>query len=115
MKTTEVWKKIPMTIYSVNNKGQVRNDNTGRILKYRTAGSGYYCVGINGKNQYVHRLVAEAFLPNPNNLPCINHKSENKAENFVENLEWCDYKYNSNYGSAVQEKKTLIIRLLEKR
>ena len=47
----------------------------------------------------IHRLVALTFLPNPNRLPQVNHKDENKENNSVENLEWCDAKYNSNYGT----------------
>ena len=47
----------------------------------------------------VHRLVAEAFIPNPNNYPCINHKDECRTNNVVDNLEWCTYEYNLNYGN----------------
>ena len=55
----------------------------------------------NGKTKRfsVHRLVAKAFIPNPNNLPIINHKDENPSKNIVDNLEWCDNKYNCNYGT----------------
>lgn len=48
----------------------------------------------------VHRLVAEAFIPNPNNLPCVNHKDENPENPAADNLEWCDHKYNTNYGNC---------------
>ena len=53
----------------------------------------------------VHRLVAMAFIPNPHNLPCINHKDENPCNNHVDNLEWCTYKYNSNYGNCKEKIK----------
>ena len=51
------------------------------------------------KSYLVHRLVALAFIPNPNNYPEVNHKNEDKTDNRVENLEWCDRSYNINYGN----------------
>ena len=75
----------------------------GGIMKQRLHSQGYKIVSLtkNGKtkNVFVHRIVAMAFLPNPDNLPCINHKDEDKTNNFIENLEWCTYQYNNAYGS----------------
>lgn len=74
-----------------------------RILKQRINKGGYAIVTIHvdGKTKVllVHRLVALAFIENEKGLPCINHKDENKLNNKVENLEWCDRKYNNNYGT----------------
>ena len=54
------------------------------------------------KNEHIHRLVALTFIPNPNNLPQVNHKDEDKSNNCVDNLEWCEHKYNVNYGTAIE-------------
>lgn len=86
--------------YEVSNWGRVRRN--GKILKPCKNRKGYLLVSLfkNGtkKNARLHRLVASVFIPNPQNLPQINHKDEDKTNNAVNNLEWCDSKYNNNYS-----------------
>ena len=107
--TEEIWKDIAgyECLYKISNLGRVKSLNYLRkgIEKERIPNknnSGYLIVGLhkNGKiKQFlIHRLVAEAFIENVNDLPQVNHKDENKLNNCVENLEWCSAKYNSNYG-----------------
>lgn len=91
--------------YEINADGTIRNVLTGHELKHNISSNGYHSVELfddSGKHKRisVHRLVATAFVPNPNNYPCVNHKDEIKGNNNAENLEWCSYKYNSNYGNA---------------
>lgn len=90
-------------VYEVSNLGRVKNVETGRILKPFKTTTGYLKVDLckNGirRSATIHRLVAYAFLPNPQNLPCVNHKDEDKTNNAVDNLEWCDHQYNNNYGT----------------
>lgn len=89
-----------------------------RYLKL-TGGDKYIQVVLskNGKQyaRLVHRLVAETFIPNPNNFPCINHKDENRKNNRVDNLEWCTYKYNNEYNGRVEKCKDKIRQTLIKR
>lgn len=89
--------------YEVRPNGEVINTKTGKVLKPFKNTRGYLQVKLynhNGyKYYYVHRLVAQAFIPNPENLPQVNHKDENTSNNNVENLEWCTAYYNSNYGT----------------
>lgn len=95
-------------LYQISNLGNVKSlvDNNGvareKILKPAIS-NGYKIVMLyrnkTRKTYTVHRLVAQAFLENPNNLPMINHKDECKTNNVVTNIEWCNAKYNSNYGT----------------
>ena len=89
--------------YEISSLGIVRNRETGKILKHSYV-SGYPLVRLCLHNEkfprFVHRLVAEYYIPNPNNYPFINHKDENPANFSIDNLEWCTPKYNSNYGTC---------------
>lgn len=91
-----------LTRYEVSDDGLIRNRKTKRVLKGCDGGNGYVVVTLTigevVKKQYVHRLVATTFIPNPDNLPQVNHKDENKQNNRVDNLEWCTASYNTNYG-----------------
>ena len=90
-------------LYAVTSCGKVYSYKRKKFLKPFKRKGGYLAVGLykNGKTNYylVHRLVAMAYIPNPDNLPQINHKDENKENNALQNLEWCDQSYNINYGN----------------
>lgn len=112
----EIWKDIVgyEGKYMISNMGNVKSlnykrSNKEKILKPFKNKDGYLIVGlcINGKktNFQIHRLVAEIFIPNPNNLPQVNHKDENKLNNSVDNLEWCSVSYNINYGNRNDKAK----------
>lgn len=79
---------------------------SGKQMKQFMHDKGYKTVSLtkDGKTKmmFVHRIVAGAFLPNPDNLPMVNHKDEDKTNNFLENLEWCTAKYNCNYGTGIE-------------
>ena len=107
----EIWKDIPgyEGLYQVSNYGNVKSLNyrgtkgKHKCLKQNTDKYGYKVVILANHGKYksykVHRLVASAFIENPNNYPQVNHLDENPANNNYLNLEWCTAKYNINYGT----------------
>ena len=113
----EEWRDIEgyEGLYQISSLGRVKSfprpTTPGGILKINKRKDGYCSVMLckNGKTKrfLVHRLVAKAFIPNPNNLPMINHKNENPSKNIVDNLEWCDNKYNCNYGTLPKRKSEI--------
>lgn len=121
----EFWKPVVgyEGLYEVSNMGRIRSldriDSLGRkivgkIKNQRNDLDGYKHVDLfkNGKAKTakVHREVAMAFIPNPENLPQINHKDEDKANNRVDNLEWCTPGYNNNYGTHAERSRATMIR-----
>lgn len=84
--------------YEITRDGQVVNKTNGRVLKPQPNGKGYLRVSISKKLQFVHRLVAEKYIPNPDNLPQVNHKDGNKLNNNVENLEWVSNSENRKHA-----------------
>ena len=127
----EEWKPIPgyEGLYEVSNYGRVKSyqlDSNGKILSPGNTGkdgSGYcfvnlYKDGKAKKHCTVHRLVAEAFIPNPSNFPQVNHKDECKKNNYFGNLEWCSSAYNNSYGTRtrrIAEKISKPVVQLEKK
>ena len=116
----EIWKDIEdyEGLYQVSNLGKVKSlpklVNRKNNSKYLTnekilkpLSFGYARVILSNKSYSVHRLVAEAFIPNPNNLPIINHKDGNKQNNCIDNLEWCDYSYNNKEAYRIGLNKSV--------
>ena len=106
----EIWCPIKgfEGLYDVSDQGRVKSLKFGkeRVLNPVRDGGGYLFVILYKNREHkickVHRLVAKTFIPNPDNLPQVNHKDEDKENNSVQNLEWCDSKYNINYGTRNQ-------------
>ena len=90
-------------LYAVTSCGKIWSYVNKKFLKPYTVGYGYLYVRLfkegKSKQMYVHRLVAEAYIPNPNNYEQVNHINEKKTDNYIGNLEWCCAKYNTNYGT----------------
>lgn len=113
----EIWKDIKgyEGLYQVSNLGRVRSLNYRRtgvtiILPPKKINTGYYRITLckNGKKKrfFLHRLVAIAFVPNPNNYPIVNHKDRNPLNCAADNLEWCTVSYNLSYDSAYERRVT---------
>ncbi len=117
----EIWKDIHgyEGLYQVSNLGRVKSLPRGKQWPYRQTHNnirkpklnknGYLCVNLSKENNVqwfnVHRLVAMTFLPNPDNLPFVNHKDETRTNNCIENLEWCTHEYNCAYGTARERQR----------
>lgn len=97
--------------YSVSPNGEVYSVRKNKLLSPFVSRSGYSQVELNlngvAKKHSIHRLVAEAYIPNPNCLPCVNHKDGNKLNNNVSNLEWCTYGENMEHASRTGLLKTV--------
>ena len=125
----EIWKHVVGNeSYMISSMGRVKSlernytDSVGRkynipekIMKTKISKStGYPQVNlwVNGKSRpfCIHRLIAEAFIPNPNNYACVNHIDEDRSNSVLGNLEWCTYKYNCTYGSAREKRRESLIR-----
>lgn len=103
----EIWKDVEgFEDYQISSMGSVYSKKVGRLLAQQPDKKGYLRVKFSKHNKgytfKVHRLVAQAFISNPDNLPQINHKDEIITNNSVDNLEWCTPKYNANYGTRNQ-------------
>lgn len=107
----EIWRDIKdyEELYQISNLGNIRSKKNCLNKKPSITNVGYYVVGLyNGKNKnyLVHRLVAQAFISNPNNYSDVNHKDGNKLNNNVNNLEWCSHKSNMVHARDILGVKT---------
>lgn len=84
--------------YRIQPDGRIYSYYTKKYLKEETLKNGYKRVWFKGKNTLVHRIIAEHFIPNPDNLPCVGHKDDNRENNCVDNLYWTDYQENNTHN-----------------
>lgn len=107
-------------LYAITSCGRVWSYTSKKFISITKNTFGYPQVLLWKNNKCksfrVHRLVATTYIPNPENLPQVNHKDEVKTHNWINNLEWCSAKYNTNYGTAIArrtEKRSIKIKCLE--
>ena len=126
----EIWKDIPgyEGLYQASNTGKIKSNDRlivvppnrksilgfsyvrkGRLMRQQISNCGYLRVLLYDRNsnhryRQVHQLIASAFISNPNEYKCVNHKDENKVNNNADNLEWCTHKYNTNYGTSIKRR-----------
>lgn len=115
-KTEEEWRDIVgyEGRYQVSNMGRVRNARNGYVLKPNLINSGYLVVSLGSRGRkLIHRIVGEAFLDNPDGLPCMNHRDYDKLNNNADNLEYCSYSYNNSYGRHKELQSESHIKRLE--
>ena len=93
----EQWKDIFNGTHQVSNEGNIRRKD-GEMRKLQKYSNGYLFIAYKEKHYSIHRLVAEAFIPNPDNKTQVNHINGNKADNRAENLEWCTGSENQNHA-----------------
>ena len=129
----EEWRNIKgfEGLYQVSNLGRVRSISrivragknkqrrvNGRVITPWKSKQGYLRINLGGRDKKsIHRLVAEAFIPNPENYPEVNHKDEDKANNVASNLEWCNHSYNALYGTCqdrLRKHKNTPVEMIDK-
>ena len=93
-----IYRKYDLSDYEITRNGEVINLHNGKKVKPQLNGKGYLRISIGGKLVFVHRLVAEIYVPNPENKPQINHKDGNRLNNRADNLEWVTNQENRNHA-----------------
>ena len=101
-------------LYEITEDGHVFDVQNGEERHQHKGKQGYFTVELYKDRRFhtkgVHRLLAEAFIPNPDNLPVVNHKDENPSNNQLSNLEWCTVRYNNNYGMCNEKRRASAIK-----